>query len=99
MVLDIFDTLFARAQGPRPVQWYWGVSLRDATAQRHKGMRHVWNEQYGVLYDRTYRVLYDAGVNEKLADELATQRTLAVALRSREHRPVAVVDAFEPSNR
>ena len=47
-------------------------------------MRHVWNEQYGALYDRTYRVLYDAGVNEKLADELATQRTLAVALRSRE---------------
>ena len=37
-----------------------------------------------ALYDRTYQVLYDAGVNEKLADELATQRTLAVALMSRE---------------
>ena len=95
MVLDIFDTLFVRAQGPRPVHGTGGVRQ----ARRHKGMRHVWNEQYGVLYDRTYLVLYDAGINEKLADELATQRTLAVALRSREHRPVAVVDAFEPSNR
>ena len=32
-----------------------------------------------ALYDRTYRVLYDAGINEKLADELATHRTLAVS--------------------
>ena len=45
-------------------------------------LRHVWNEQYAALYDRTYRVLYDAGVDEKLADELATQRTLDVALAS-----------------
>jgi hypothetical protein len=47
----------------------------------------------------TYRVLYDAGINGKLADELATQRTSAVALTSRGHRPVAVVEAFEPSHR
>ena len=43
-------------------------------------MTHVWNERYQALYDRTYRVLCDAGVNEKLADELATQRALAAAL-------------------
>ena len=47
-------------------------------------MPHVWNEHYGALYERTYRVLYDAGIDEKLADELATQRNLAVALTSRE---------------
>ena len=39
---------------------------------------------YRALYDRTYRVLFDAGIDEKLADELATQRTLAVALTSHE---------------
>jgi hypothetical protein len=44
-------------------------------------MRHVWNEHYRALYDRTYRVLCDAGIDEQLADELATQRTL---LTSRE---------------
>src|SRR3974377_1427031 len=43
-------------------------------------MAHVWNDRYGALYDRTYRVLFDAGINGKLADELATHRTLAVAL-------------------
>ena len=42
------------------------------------------NEQYWALYNRTYRVLCDAGIDERLADELATQRTLAVALTSRE---------------
>ena len=47
-------------------------------------MAHVWNDNYGPLYDRTYRVLYDAGINEKLADKLATQRTLAAALSSRD---------------
>ena len=36
------------------------------------------------MYGRTYQVLFDAGINEKLADELPTQRTLAAALRSRE---------------
>jgi hypothetical protein len=46
-------------------------------------MRHVWNEQFGALYNRTYRVLYDAGINEKLADELAIQRVLAVAFMPR----------------
>ncbi len=52
-------------------------------AQFSEGMKtHVWNEQYGALYDRTYLVLYDAGLNEKLADQLATQRTLASALNS-----------------
>ena len=44
-------------------------------------LRHVWNEQYAALYDRTYRVLYDAGINEKLANELATHRTVAAALK------------------
>ena len=43
-------------------------------------LRHVWNEQYAALYDRTYRVLYDAGINEKLANELATHHTVAAAL-------------------
>jgi len=52
-------------------------------ARRRKGMTHVWNERYRALHDRTYRVLYDAGVNEKLADELATQRALAATLTSR----------------
>jgi hypothetical protein len=27
-----------------------------------------------ALYERTYRVLCDAGINERLADELATER-------------------------
>ena len=45
-------------------------------------MTHVWNDRYAALCDRSYRVLYDAGINEKLADELATHRTLAVALAS-----------------
>jgi hypothetical protein len=54
-------------------------------------MTHVWNELYGPLYDRTYRVLCDAGIDEKLADELATQRTLAVVLTSREHLRVRTV--------
>ena len=60
------------------------IEPRVSFAQRDKGMRLVWNEHYRALYDRTYRVLYDAGINEELADELATQRTLAVALTSRE---------------
>ena len=51
-------------------------------------MRHVWNEQFGALYNRTYRVLYDAGINEKLADELAIRRVLAVALMPRDQRSV-----------
>ena len=45
-------------------------------------MARVWNEKYSALYNRTYQVLYDAGVNEKLADELAAERTLAAALIS-----------------
>jgi hypothetical protein len=49
-------------------------------------MTHVWNDHYGALYDRTYRVLYDAGVDEKLAHELATQHTLAVLI-ARANRP------------
>ena len=36
-------------------------------------LRHVWNEQYAALYDRTYRVLYDAGINEKLANDIGTR--------------------------
>jgi hypothetical protein len=43
-------------------------------------MAHVWNEQHWVVYSRTFRVLYDAGIDEKLADELATQRALDAAL-------------------
>jgi hypothetical protein len=45
-------------------------------------MAHVWTDKYGALYHRTYRVLYDAGIDEALADELATEHTLAVALAS-----------------
>ena len=43
-------------------------------------MTHVWNDRYAALCDRSYRVLYDAGITEQRADELATHRTLAVAL-------------------
>jgi hypothetical protein len=34
--------------------------------------------------DRPFRILYDADVNEKLADELAIQRTVAAVLKARE---------------
>lgn len=44
-------------------------------------MPHVWNEQYRALYDRTYRILFDAGFDEKLANEMATQRALAATQR------------------
>jgi hypothetical protein len=37
-----------------------------------------------AFYDRTYRVLFDARIIEELAEELATQRTLAVALKLRD---------------
>ena len=50
-------------------------------ARRGNGVTHVWNEPSRAVYDRTYRVLFDAGLNEELADELATQRTLAAAFR------------------
>jgi hypothetical protein len=55
-------------------------------------MAHVWTDKYGALYDRTYRVLYDAGIDQALADELAMQRALGAALRAREEpfrRPAA----------
>ena len=59
------------------------------------------NEQYWALYNRTYRVLCDAGIDERLADELATQRTLAVALTSqttaRTDREVATLDISQRS--
>jgi hypothetical protein len=29
-----------------------------------QAMAHVWNDKYGRFYDRTYRVMYDAGINE-----------------------------------
>ena len=64
-----------KARGPVHLEEVWSARNRTGTA-------HAWNEKYGALYDRTYRVLYDAGINEKLADELATERTLAVALAS-----------------
>ena len=65
----------------RPVHAVEGCSARNRTSTTH-----AWNVPYRALYDRTYRVLYDAGINEKLADELATERTLAVALRSCEQQ-------------
>ena len=37
-------------------------------------MKHLWKD------DRTYRVLFDAGITELRADELATHRTLVAAL-------------------
>ena len=65
-------------------------------------MTHVWNDHYGTLYDRTYQVLYDAGVDEKLARQLAARRTLAAAfasnassnVRMRPHRPTPLCQAF-----
>jgi hypothetical protein len=42
---------------------------------------HVWNEKYWALYTRTYRILNDAGISEKLADQLATHRTLVAAVK------------------
>jgi len=65
-----------KARGPVHVEEVWSARNRTGTA-------HAWNEKYGALYDRTYRVLYDAGINEKLADELATERTLAAVVSSR----------------
>jgi hypothetical protein len=65
----------------RSVGRFHDLRLRCSTW--HEGMTHVWNDQYRALYNRTNRVLYDAGINEKLADELATHRTLAVALKPR----------------
>ena len=65
----------------RPVHAVEGCSARNRTSTTH-----AWNVPYRALYDRTYRVLYDAGINEKLADELATERTLATALSSRGKR-------------
>jgi hypothetical protein len=41
------------------------------------------SKQCQALYDRTYRVLCDAGLDEKLADELAAQRALAAVAKSR----------------
>jgi len=32
-------------------------------------MAHVWNEKFGALYDHTYRVLYNAGLDEEMADK------------------------------
>jgi len=52
-------------------------------------MRYGWNEHYAALYNRTYTVLYDAGVDEKLADELAAQRALAVQWHRASHQLVA----------
>ena len=52
-------------------------------------MTHVWNDHYGALYDRTYKVLCTAGLNEKLAHELATRRTLAAALMARGYSAVS----------
>ena len=42
-----------------------------------------WSGKYQALYERTYRVLYDAGLPENLADELATQRALGAVLARR----------------
>lgn len=45
-----------------------------------KGMTSIWNDECDGLYERTYRVLCDARINEKLADALAIERTLATVL-------------------
>jgi hypothetical protein len=62
-------------------------------------MRHVFNDKYGALFERTYGVLLVAGVKEALAVELATHRTLAVALRSCEKPPGFVPQRSRPSDR
>jgi hypothetical protein len=58
-------------------------------------MKHLWKGQYAALYDRSYRLLFDAGITEQRADELATHRTLAAVLKSREQpfHLSALVDA------
>ena len=81
-----------KARGPVHVEEVWSARNRTGTG-------HAWNEKYGAFYDRTYRVLYDAGINEKLADELATERTLAAALMSCEKPPGFVPQRSIPSDR
>jgi hypothetical protein len=56
-------------------------------------MPHVWNEQYRALYDRTYRVLFDAGFDEKLANEMATQRALAATQRRQRENKMGQIRA------
>ena len=82
----------ALCRGPVHVEEVWSARNRTGTA-------HAWNEKYEALYDRTYRVLYDAGIDEKLADELATHRTLAAALTSCEKPPGFVPQRSIPSDR
>jgi hypothetical protein len=43
------------------------------------GMAHVWNETSASLYVRTYQILRDAGVDDKLAETLATERAVVAA--------------------
>ena len=63
MVLDIFAPPFARAEAGCLSMLGEGPRRPEAATS----MAHVWNDKYEALYDRTYRVLYDAGINSAVA--------------------------------
>jgi hypothetical protein len=58
----------------------WYTVLDVALPHCNRSMRYDWNKQYAALHNRTYKILYDAGIDEKLANELAAQRVVAVAV-------------------
>ena len=63
----------SRVRGRGPV--HGGGRVRSA--RLGESVVDVWNERCAALYNRTFRVLYDAGIGEKPADELAMQCALA----------------------
>ena len=86
LVLDISDTPFRVRKAP-VCPAHPGVKI----VRLDRGMTHAWNERYRALYDRTHRVLCDAGVDEIFAGELASRRALAAALRWQEQLARAVL--------
>ena len=60
MVVEIFRLTSSRSKGPDLSTLPGESRLPDAA----QAMAHVWNDKYGRFYDRTYRVMYDAGINE-----------------------------------
>ena len=59
MVVEIFRLTSSRSKGPDLPTLPGESRLPDAA----QAMAHVWNDKYGRFYDRTYRVMYDAGIN------------------------------------
>ena len=55
-----FRLTSSRSKGPDLSTLPGESRLPDAA----QAMAHVWNDKYGRFYDRTYRVMYDAGINE-----------------------------------